>query len=253
MTQKKLVTVLCTDDWQPEMRALTFPLFKYFARKIGADFHVIRTRAFPTYPLCYERFQIYNLSQNYDWIYQFDADVLLHPDMPDISPLVSKDTVVVSQPGLASQSYHSDEYFLRDGRNLCVGIFFTLTSNWTRDFWNPPLDLTPQEAMSRCTPKVFEWRERQLFHDHVVIDYLISRNVARFGIKVKPLQKVFEAALAQNYCSLLPVEDYIMHNGSFPNDKKLAHMKNVLQNYWKLDPTQFPVTQKGEPYAYSRI
>lgn len=250
---KKLVTVLCTDDWQPNIRSLTFPLFKHFARKIGADFHVIRTRQFPDHPLCYERFQLYELSKHYDWVYQFDADLLLHPDMPDLTPLLTKDVAVVSQPGMASQSYQSDEYFLRDGRNLCVGIFFTLTSDWTRDFWNPPLDISPEVAMSRCTPKVFEWRERQLFHEHVVIDYLISRNVARYGIKIKPIQSVFSDALARGYCSLLPVDDYIMHNASLQNHHKLAHIRNVLQNYWKIDPTQPPVTPQGEYHANSRI
>ena len=61
---KKLIAVLCTDDWQPEIRAMTFPLFRYHAAKIGADFHVINDRKFPSsYPLCYERFQFYEISK----------------------------------------------------------------------------------------------------------------------------------------------------------------------------------------------
>lgn len=239
---KKLIAVFCMDDWQPEIRNLTFPLLKYYAKKIGADFHVINTRKFPNSPICYERFQLHEISKNYDWTIQFDADLLLHPDMPDVTQHLSKDTVLISTPGLASQSYQTDEYFQRDGRDQCVGAFVTVNSDWTRDFWKPPEDLTPDQAMARCTPKVFEWRERQLYNDHIVLDYIISRNVAMYGLKTSTIQNLFNDFVSSDRVSIESVDNYIMHNGSYSNEKKIMHIKNVLKNHWHIDPNKWPIS-----------
>jgi hypothetical protein len=238
---KKLIAVLCTDEWQPAIRQYTFPLFKHYAKKINADFLVINDRKFPPhYPLCYERFQLYEISKGYDWIIQFDADVLLHPDTPDFTRHISKDTVVVSQPGLASMSYHMDEYFLRDRRDLGIGVFVTVTSDWTRDFWKPPEDLTPEEAMSKCTPKVMEWRERQLYNDHIVLDYIVSRNVAKFGLNVLSIQDLFDALVKKRYCHVDYIDGYIMHNASLQNHNKIKHIETYLNKHWKIDLSKLP-------------
>jgi hypothetical protein len=233
---KKLIAVLCTDGWQPEIRALTFPLFKYHAKKIGADFHVINTRAFPSsYPLCYERFQLYDISKNYDWVIQLDADLLLHPDTPDFTRHIDKDTLLISTPGFASDSYQMDEYFLRDKRDIGVGGFITINSDWTRDFWLPPDDLTPIQAMQRCMPKVMEWRDRQFYHDHIVLDYILSRNVAKFGLKYETLQNLFGSMVKDNRANAKPIEDFVMHNASLKYHEKIIHIRNYLDKYWKID------------------
>jgi len=233
---KKLIAVLCTDDWQPEIRAMTFPLFKYHAKKIGADFCVINDRKFPSnYPLCYERFQLYEISKHYDWVIQLDADLLLHPDTPDFTRHISKDIILISVPGLASESYQMDEYFMRDSRDLCVGGFITINSDWTRDLWKPPDDLTPEEAMQRCMPKTHEWRDRQFYHDHIVLDYILSRNVAKYGLKYATLQDMFNLFVSAKRCSAKPIEDYVMHNGSLKYHEKIIHIKNYLNKHWKID------------------
>lgn len=244
---KKLIAVLCTDDWQPEIRALTFPLMKYHARKIGADFYVINDRKFPAhYPLCYERFQLYDISKHYDWVIQLDADFLVHPDMPDVTAFLPKDKVLISVPGVASQSYQMDEYFLRDGRNICVGGFVTVNSDWTRDLWRPPDDLTPEEAMDRCEPKTFEWRDRQMYKDHVVLDYILSRNVAKYGLKIETLQNMFNTWVKSGYCSIEQIDGYVMHNAQLKYHEKIQHIKAYLTQHWKINPLKWPITDNKE-------
>lgn len=233
---KKLIAILCTDDWQPEIRALTFPLFKYHAAKIGADFHVINQRKFPShYPLCYERFQLYEISAQYDWVIQLDADLLLHPDTPDFTRHIDKSQLLISSPGFASDAYQMDEYFYRDKRDVGVGGFITINSNWTKDFWKPPDDLSPEQAMARCTPRTHEWRDRQFYHDHIVLDYILSRNVAKFGLQYVTLQDLFTKMVEEKRASIKWIDDYVMHNGSLKYHEKIIHIKNYLNKHWKID------------------
>lgn len=52
---KKTIYTLNIGDYAPEICALTYPLMQAYARKIGAEFHVIRERKFPDWPLDYEQ------------------------------------------------------------------------------------------------------------------------------------------------------------------------------------------------------
>jgi hypothetical protein len=58
--KKTLYTLSVNDkhpgqDFEPEITALTFPLMRKYAHKIGADFHVIRERKHPDMPPVYEK------------------------------------------------------------------------------------------------------------------------------------------------------------------------------------------------------
>ena len=82
---KKTLYTLNIGDYAPEIRALTFPLLRGWADKIGADFHVIEERKFPDWPIVYEKLQIYELGQGNDWNIFADADTLVHPEMFDVT------------------------------------------------------------------------------------------------------------------------------------------------------------------------
>ena len=225
---KKLIATMSFDDWEPEITALTFPLMKYYARKIGAEFWHINTRKFKNEPLGYERFQLYDVADNYDWLIQLDADLLLHPDTPDVTTLVNKDTILVSIPDQASKRFQMDKYFYRDGRYLSIPGFFTVTSDWCKDFWKLPDDMSSEEAINKITPCVHEWRDRAVDGKHLIVDYIWSRNVARYGLKVQTLQNVFKPPFLQ------PIEEYVMHNSFLPLDHKRKHVKDVFFKHWKL-------------------
>ena len=188
---KKLIVTMCMNNWEPEITSQTYPLMRLHAAKIGADFKIIDQRKNKHDPMCYERFQIYDMVDDYDWIIQLDADLLMHPDMPDVTEFLSKDTILISTWDWATKRFKFDDYFRRDGRHISVPGFFTVTSNWMKDFWRLPDDLTPEQAMIKCTPVVHEWNGRGLGAEHIVLDYIFSRNVARYGLKVLSLQELF--------------------------------------------------------------
>ena len=234
---KKLVVTMCMNNWEPEITSRTFPLMKHYARKIGADFWLIDQRKYPDCPLGYERFQIYNIADRYDWVIQLDADLVMHPDMPDVTAFVPKDTILISKPDQSTKRFIADEYFYRDGRFTSIPGFFTVTSNWCRDFWQLPDDLTPKEAIARVTPLQHEWDrwEKKLVDgSHLVVDYIWSRNVARYGLKYRTFQEFFVPPL------LNPIEDFVMHNAVLPIHHKRQHIKNVVDKYWKLNVNEPP-------------
>ena len=51
-----------------------------YAKNIGADFHIIKEEVFLNYPVMLEKFQIYEISKDYDWIIYLDADCLINPN-----------------------------------------------------------------------------------------------------------------------------------------------------------------------------
>lgn len=229
---KKLVATLCLNNWEPEITCRTFPLLKHYAKKIGADFWVINKRKFHNCPIGYERFQIYDVADDYDWVIQVDADLVMHPDTPDFTALVNKDTILISKPDQSTKRFIADKYFYRDGRFISVPGFLTITSDWCKDFWKLPEDLTPQEAINRVTPLQHEWdrwNKKIVNGEHLVVDYIWSRNVARYGLKYKTFQEIFVLPY------LNPIEDFVMHNAILTEVQKKIHIKNVIEKYWKID------------------
>ena len=234
---KKLVVTMCLNNWEPEITSRTFPLMKHYAKKIGADFWHIDQRKYPTMPIGYERFQIHDIADQYDWVIQLDADLVMHPDMPDVTTMVNKDTILMSAPDNSTKRFLADKYFYRDGRFISVPGFFTVTSDWCKDFWQLPDDLTPEEAIAKVIPTKEEWsrwEKKVLDGSHLVVDYIWSRNMARYGLKYKTLQEVFVLPL------LKPIEDYIMHNAQLPAHHKRQHVIDVVEKYWKINVNEAP-------------
>ena len=59
---KTLYTLAC-NDYAPKICELTFPLMERYAKKIGAEFFIIKSRKFPDLPPVYEKFRIYDLAK----------------------------------------------------------------------------------------------------------------------------------------------------------------------------------------------
>lgn len=240
---KKLLFTMHFNNWEPEITKLTFPLMKYYAKKINAEFGIINKRKYPDCPMGFERFQIYDEMPNYDWVIHVDGDFLIHPDMPDVTPLVQKDTVIMSTWDWAPKRFKMDEYFYRDGRFISVPNIFTAVSNWCREFWKLPEDLDTQTIVNNCTPCLHEWGGRGVDRSHMVEDYITSRNVAKYGLKVQSLQNIFSACSQPGRMKLGEIEDFVMHNSYLPIHQKRQHIHDTVYKYWKIDPLQPPISQ----------
>lgn len=237
---KKTVFTLAVDDYEPKITSLTFPLMNYWADKIGANFHVITKRKFPNMPVTYEKLQIFELGKQMenDWNIFFDADALIHPDMFDPTCHLLKDTVMHNGNDMANNRWRYDEYFLRDGRNIGSCNWFTIASDWCIDLWHPLEDLSLEQALANITPIQDEKNVKGFKIDaaHLLDDYVLSRNIARFGLKFTNMYKLKEQLGRAD-------DDYTWHQYQIGNVDKIERMCAVI-NGWKV--YQYYSKEKGQ-------
>lgn len=205
---KKTLYTLSVNDYAPEITALTFPLLKNYAKKIDAEFYVIKERKFPDFPCPYEKFQISELSQKRgdEWSIFIDADALIHPDFWDITSCVNKDMTISVGSDFSPQRFKPDKYFRRDGRFIGKGNWFMAGSDWTiEDLMAPLHDLTKEQAAAKISPLVFE-SSTIIEGEHLIDDFTVSRNISRYGLKhilvreiIENVQKTSKAVVPEGY------------------------------------------------------
>ena len=188
----KCLWTLNIGNFAPSITEITYPLMRHYARKIGAEFRVITERKFPAeFPIPYEKLQINELGRDYEWNIFLDADTLVHPQCIDFTEYMTRDTVAHNGQDFASVRWTYDKYFRRDGRNIGSCNWLAIASNWCLDLWKPLDDLTMQEAVNNITITVSESRCGVIDRHHLLDDYTLSRNIAKFGLKHTTCRDIF--------------------------------------------------------------
>lgn len=221
---KKTVYTLAVNNYAPEITEITFPYMKAYADKIGAEFFVITERKMPELPCACEKLQIYDLGREHknDWNIFFDADTLIHPNFYDVTSVLSKDMTCANGTDFVPQRFKMDEYFLRDGRMIGKGNWMAVASDWCLDYWHPLDDISVEEALGNIYP-IHKEVEFGCDAKHLLDDYIVSRNIARFGLKHmiipelegdKPLNCLYHT--------------YLMHD-----EQKVVDLQRVIKS-WKV-------------------
>ncbi len=219
----KTLFTLNIGGYAPEITSLTYPLLKHYAHKIGADFEIITERQFPNWPVVYEKMQIHELGKGNDWNIYIDSDALIHPDMFDPTDHLHKDTVGHNGNDMAGNRWRYDRFFRRDARHVGSCNWFTFASDWCIDLWKPLDDLTLPEALENIFPIQQELNSEQFSKDHLIDDYTLSRNIAKFGLKFKSIQDIQK--------DLNDKGNYVWHAYTLPQAEKVRQMKDVLRNW----------------------
>lgn len=212
--------------YSEEITKLTYPFLRKYAEKIGAEFEIISERKFPDWPMDYEKLQIYELGKNNDWNIYIDSDALIHPDFFDVTNHVHKDTVLHNAADFANIRWRYDKYFRRDGRNIGSCNWFAIASDWCIDLWHPLEDLTLEEATRNIYPTNREVKSNGrvgLEPGHLISDYTLSRNIARYGLKFNTIM-----GLLQKYD---PNGGYLSHDYISPLDIKVKNLKTILKQW----------------------
>jgi hypothetical protein len=168
--------VLATEGYAPELCAITLPTIKAYAERIGADFNLITTRKFPSFPVNYERLQIYEAGKSYDWNINIDADMVIGKKLHDITTNAPENLVRIVMKFDATMYFNVENniYFQRDGRNVGLVDAFIVTSRLTHDLWEP-------------LPGNFE-DHLSLFKDDQnrrISEFCLSQNLAKYGLQFR--------------------------------------------------------------------
>lgn len=228
---KKCIYTLNIDNFAPEVCEITYPFLRRYAERIGAEFHIITERKFPNWPVTYEKFQIYELAQemNNEWSIYIDSDALIHPDFPDITTMLPKDTCLHWGKDFAPVRWTLDRFFLRDGRYIGSGNWFAMASDWCVELWRPLNDLTFEEAVGNIQPTVQEVNSGVIDPHHLIDDYTCSRNIAKYGLKFITARELFQKMGIEQH--LLAYHQYLV-----PPEAKVLDMIKVLQGWGLVRP-----------------
>jgi hypothetical protein len=95
-----------------------------------------------------------------------------------------------------------------------------MASAWCVDLWHPIDDLTMAEAVANITPTVEE-NNTHVKAEHLVSDYALSRNIARYGLKFTTLTALWpRLGIAPNF---------FWHVYTLPVEEKLIEMKKIIK------------------------
>lgn len=228
---KKTIFLLNVDNYAPQITELTYPYIQMYAEKIGAQIHVIRERKFPDFPPVYEKLQIYELAKEMenDWNIYIDSDALVHPDCPDVTALLDKNTILHNGTDFAPIRWKYDRYFQRDGRHIGSCNWFTIASDLNIELWKPLDDLTLEEAIQNIYP-IQDELNTVVTRDHLIDDYTLSRNIAKYGLKATTfLELINKWGLAG--------PGWLWHEYQMSHDEKVKRMKEVITS-WNQTPEE---------------
>jgi hypothetical protein len=220
---RKVIFTLNIGDYAPEIRALTYPLMKFFAHKIGAEFREITERKFHDWPVVYEKLQIHELGKGYDWIYFFDADTLVHPECIDFSWFIPSDTCCHNGQDMAAIRFRYDEHFQKDGRNIGTCGWLTIAPAKCLDIWTPT-EQTLEKVVDCCYPTVSEMNCGLINKGHLADDYVMSRNIARLGCKHTTVKEILPTIGLKD-------ADFFWHVYTIGVDEKVRQMKETLRRW----------------------
>lgn len=170
---EKVIYTLNINNYMPELCKITIPTIQAYADKIGAKLVIITERKFPEWPITYEKMQLFELTKDNEWSFFIDADTVIGPHLKDLTKLIPRYRIGVHMAYDADKHLPGDYYIIRDRRNVGVVTSFMLVHKTMHRIWTP-LEENAQNALRRLRTVGAL--------DHIVDEYCVSRNMARYGM-----------------------------------------------------------------------
>ena len=220
----KLLVTTTADKNIKDMTGLTHPIIKSFTKKWGADFLVLSKDAdcdVPIGKIHYRIMELYNLLDEYDRIIQFDSDVVINKNCPNLFEVVPYNEIGTIFEDKGSR--------IENRRNRIMKVQF----EWGMIGWNKGYINTGVFVVSRPHREMFrKFKDQcwiQLGFDCILLGYQIHR----LGLKV------FELSYKFNHMSMfseawngspLRVDSHIIHyagKASFPDKGEKSRLELI--------------------------
>lgn len=182
LKKTKAIVTLNIDNYAPELTTLTYPFMKRYAHKCQAEFVEITERKWPNAPVKnFEKFQMYDVAQTFDYTLFIDADALVLPECPDFSTIVPDNEVIFYALDFSPERFRPTIYTERDQRWHGAGTWLVGCTRYTADLWLPPTPAEEEIAYKNIFPTS---KEQHFVSAHLIDDYQLTQNIARFGLRV---------------------------------------------------------------------
>jgi hypothetical protein len=221
---RKLIHVVNINDFFPELFALTYPTIRSYAERNGYMINMITERKFPDYPINYEKMQVYEDGKDAEVNILCDADMLIHPQFPDVTEFLKRDSIAFNDNYNISWKYHVDRirYFMRDGRDVGIATNFVVSSDWTHDVWEPLSlsqkdieDLAKKENTDTGGADGRGW-------GHYADEFALSYNMAKYGLK-------YTGVTWEDW-----MRPWLIHTGTGDKNEALQIARQTLEKWSRL-------------------
>ena len=221
---RKLLHVVNINNFFPELFALTSPTIRSYAERNGYMINMITERKFPDYPINYEKMQVYEDGKDAEVNILCDADMLIHPQFPDVTTFLQRDSIAFNDNYNISWKYHVDRirYFMRDGRDVGIATNFVVSSDWTHDVWEPLSlsqkdieDLAKKENTDAGGADGRGW-------GHYADEFALSYNMAKYGLK-------YTGVTWEDW-----MRPWLIHTGTGDKNEALEMARTTLEKWSRL-------------------
>ena len=221
---RKLIHVVNINDFFPELFELTYPTIRSYAERNGYMINMITERKFPDYPINYEKMQVYEDGKDAVVNILCDADMLIHPEFPEVTKFLKRDSIAFNDNYNISRKYHVDRirYFMRDGRDVGIATNFVVSSDWTHDVWEPLSisqkdieELAKKENTDTGGAEGRGW-------GHYADEFALSYNMAKYGLK-------YTGVTWEDW-----MRPWLIHTGTGDKNKALQIARTTLEEWSRL-------------------
>jgi hypothetical protein len=227
--RKLVLTIACGNLYQ-KIGSLTHPSIKSYAQKIGAEFLSINNKNISETTPHWEKFQIYNLLDDYDRILYMDSDIIIRDDCPNLFDEVPEDKL-----GMFNEAFFTDR-----SKELMIDIcnkYDEKLPSWDGRYFNSGV-----AVISGSHKKLFKKPEKEVF-SYYEQSYL-NMMIVKLNIKMHELHYKFNRMTCMDtYTGEDRHNSFIIHYAGYPNpDLVIDLIKKDLEK-WNKD---FPI------YKYKR-
>ncbi len=164
----KAIVTLCIGE-EYKLGQVTHPLLRSYADRVGADFIVISEPKINLGNHNFEKYQIYDLFEQYDRILYIDTDIIVTPECPNLFEIVSE-----KEFGAFVVSEHT---YFHDGAIKKIQSKLG-DIGWERKYFNAGVMVVSKQhsKIFNKSYELIEWaKETGAFYDQTLLNYTIQK------------------------------------------------------------------------------